>query len=286
MWDSFEYRDPVGDVTGEDVAWVDITEVKISTGHWMAFALELADDMPRPQEDPADRWIAFGVVQDANGDGAADVRLGIDNLPLGKHRTWRTDLASGRTKSEVMPDDGYSTMYPGEGDSWDRASLGHPRTFDELVRAFPFYAWASTIEDGRVVATDYAPDTGWLQEGAPPEVRLELEGPTWATEFELTGEGGVFSVIHELVITADGKIAFDTGCNTRVGNVTIEPDKLRVSDLVATENACTDEMAEADAKTMAVLGAGEINYSLTGAVLQLWAGEQLIQFESDFEPPG
>ncbi len=26
----------------------------------------------------------------------------------------------------------------------------------------PFYAWASVIVDGRVVATDYAPDVGWL----------------------------------------------------------------------------------------------------------------------------
>jgi len=26
----------------------------------------------------------------------------------------------------------------------------------------PFYVWASVIEDGRVVATDYAPDVGWL----------------------------------------------------------------------------------------------------------------------------
>ena len=25
-----------------------------------------------------------------------------------------------------------------------------------------FYAWASLIQDGRVVATDYAPDTGWF----------------------------------------------------------------------------------------------------------------------------
>ena len=26
----------------------------------------------------------------------------------------------------------------------------------------PFYTWASVIVNGRVVATDYAPDTGWL----------------------------------------------------------------------------------------------------------------------------
>jgi hypothetical protein len=27
---------------------------------------------------------------------------------------------------------------------------------------YRFYAWAALIEDGRVVATDYAPDSGWL----------------------------------------------------------------------------------------------------------------------------
>jgi hypothetical protein len=34
----------------------------------------------------------------------------------------------------------------------------------------PFYAWASVIQDGRVVATDYAPDSGWLlaSRGAQP----------------------------------------------------------------------------------------------------------------------
>ena len=26
----------------------------------------------------------------------------------------------------------------------------------------PIYAWASEIKDGQVVATDYAPDVGWL----------------------------------------------------------------------------------------------------------------------------
>ena len=284
MWDSYGYRDPVGDVAGEGVAWVDITEVKLGTGHLSTFGLELVGDVPHPQADPADRWIAFGVVQDANRDGVADVRIGIDNLPIGEHRTWRTDLASGRTKSEVMPDDGYRTYYPGEGESRNRAALGHRLTFDELVRPFPFYAWASVIEDGRVVATDYAPDTEWLEEGAQPEVRRELEGATWTTEFELTGEGGVFSVIHELVITADGKISFDTGCNTREGNVTIEPDKVRVSDLVSIEHACTDEMAGADAKTMAVLGAGEINYYLNGDALLLSVGEHALRFETDFGP--
>jgi hypothetical protein len=28
---------------------------------------------------------------------------------------------------------------------------------------YRFYAWASEIADGRIVATDYAPDSGWLE---------------------------------------------------------------------------------------------------------------------------
>ena len=42
----------------------------------------------------------------------------------------------------------------------------------------PFYAWASVIVDGRVVATDYAPDTGWLlpSPGANPGGTYVLQG--------------------------------------------------------------------------------------------------------------
>ena len=42
----------------------------------------------------------------------------------------------------------------------------------------PFYAWASVIVDGRVVATDYAPDTGWLlpTPGANPGGTYVLPG--------------------------------------------------------------------------------------------------------------
>ena len=34
----------------------------------------------------------------------------------------------------------------------------------------PFYTWASVIVNGRVVATDYAPDAGWLV-ATPGELR-------------------------------------------------------------------------------------------------------------------
>ncbi|HMG31520.1 MAG TPA: hypothetical protein VK585_15520, partial [Jiangellaceae bacterium] len=30
---------------------------------------------------------------------------------------------------------------------------------------FRFYAWASVISGGRIVATDFAPDVGWIEKG-------------------------------------------------------------------------------------------------------------------------
>ena len=44
----------------------------------------------------------------------------------------------------------------------------------------PIYAWASVIVDGRVVATDYAPDAGWLlpSPGAKPGGTYVLESGT------------------------------------------------------------------------------------------------------------
>jgi hypothetical protein len=133
--------------------------------------------------DPAEQWTAYGVVTDDDRDGVADWRYGIDNTPVeptmdgGETRTrwWRTNLHTGRT--DAGPID-----VPGSGD-WLSAvfqSLIPPFGSDVLFRFggvdettsgpspwgieldMPFYAWSSVIANGRVVATDYAPDAGWL----------------------------------------------------------------------------------------------------------------------------
>ena len=82
------------------------------------------------------------------------------------------------------------------GTVYDDGVAGGPRTLDTwfpsaseevegvILRdsATPgrYYAWASMIEDGRVVATDYAPDVGWLVE--PEDPGLPLVGSTWIIE--------------------------------------------------------------------------------------------------------
>jgi hypothetical protein len=190
----FMYIDPTGD-TGSDVdPWVDIREIRINeagTDLW----IELATNSP-PAVDPSELWIAFGLVVDTDRDGVPDVRYGMDNLPrtvgdeLGYHRAWRTDLHTGLTVA------GTSYGYLGETflhTSWpgvtEENGLGALFDFGggETTTGAPFgsrlegplYAWAAVIENGRVVATDYAPDVGWLvaTPGAQPGGTYLLEDP-------------------------------------------------------------------------------------------------------------
>ena len=119
---------------------------------------------------PSDRWVAYGLVVDRDRDGIADVRIGMDNAPDGEHRAWRTDLVTGETIAQTGPPYGMGglpdTYFPGEGEGKSSRG-GVPRCLRRTrsrasgtVSRTHFYAWASQIEDGRIVATDYAPDIG------------------------------------------------------------------------------------------------------------------------------
>jgi hypothetical protein len=173
-----QYFDPMGDTGSDLVPCVDIRWVTAD-----ASEVRLKLDSSQPAVDPAERWIAYGVVTDDDRDGVPDWRYGIDNVPFGNadasgdpspRRWWRTDLHTGRTYAGGM----------GGGDAdWLGADFKstYPRDSDEAAFLFsgamntpqgsspwgfeldtPFYTWASVIVDGRVVATDFAPDGGWL----------------------------------------------------------------------------------------------------------------------------
>jgi hypothetical protein len=149
-----------------------------------------------PDVDPTEQWIAYGLVADDDGDGVADRRFGMDNMPVDAtghwlHRAWITDLHTGQTVSSDRPgDDCQNVPVPRQSICWDVISLvtsfpgrggerapwadglsaamlrvGGETTGGGTFGGLPerFYAWASVIQDGRVVATDYAPDVGWLE---------------------------------------------------------------------------------------------------------------------------
>jgi hypothetical protein len=184
------YLDPRGDIGSADMPWVDILRVDPCNN---GACLDLGARVPSELMVPDDPWVAYGLVSDTDLDGVADVRLGMDRVPVeltprerpsGETndtndtdvRAWRTDLRTGVTEygeaGSLVADGGIPIEDPG-----DPATTGHP-----VVKLYPhryplpegddfvglamipgrFYAWASVIQDGRVVATDYAPDTGWL----------------------------------------------------------------------------------------------------------------------------
>jgi len=169
------YPDRAGDVDAS-VPWIDIRELLISGSRTTLFIVLEAN--VTPVVDPTEQWIAYGVAWDTDRDGVADLRFGGDN-PDGTdgRRVWITELHSGRTV--VNPGGGYfeEAFYdkffgvdgPSEGWGGARLKFGGDTTGGGIVGGMhsPFYAWASVIQDGRVVATDYAPDTGWLDPDPP-----------------------------------------------------------------------------------------------------------------------
>lgn len=152
------YIDPTGD-SGSDVAWLDISEVTVAT---YMLIINLASNQT-PDVDPTELWYAYGIVFDDDRDGVPDRRFGLDNV-----RTWMTDLQTGRTQ---LSDGGsiggeyLDTTSPRNLRGFARFSFGGdtPRGPSGMeLDHRPFYVWASLIENGRIVATDYAPDFGWL----------------------------------------------------------------------------------------------------------------------------
>jgi hypothetical protein len=162
------YPDPTGD-TGSDVLhWADIKEVTFCGSACLSMKLV---SYPPPAVDPTEQWIAYGVVADTDRDGVPDWRYGFNNMPgvcdgcvePWPHRLWRTDLHTGRTETAAGGDVWLpsGTMFYGGP---ERLVFGGDVTGERTVGGLPerFYAWASVIQNGRVVTTDYAPDVGWF----------------------------------------------------------------------------------------------------------------------------
>jgi hypothetical protein len=184
------YIDPSGDTGSDVLPCVDIRDVTPVThrrdGRTYGVGIDLVSNQP-PVVDPTELWIAYGVVLDVDRDGVPDWRYGIDNLPVdptvkealnggAPHRAWRTDLHTDRTERlfgqgyEDDLDPFFIGHYP-DGKPGTDARLhfgGRPEAPPSpgakvgIELDMPLYAWASVIQDGRVVATDYAPDVGWL----------------------------------------------------------------------------------------------------------------------------
>jgi hypothetical protein len=170
--DEIEWPDPNDALP----AWIDIERVSFSSGryrsndyiqpHWQ---IELAAEPPRAARLEPGRLIAYGLVLDTTGDGAADYLIGIDNdTPNpGDFHVWVTALATGQTDVQIGPPYGFPIEFghpdeQGTGPTVTLTFLPLSAPEDLDVRTVRFYAWASVTRDGEVLAWDLAPDDGWM----------------------------------------------------------------------------------------------------------------------------
>jgi hypothetical protein len=259
---SDRYQDPASDTESGAFPWTDIHAVGF--GHNNAVVVYVPG---APAVDPTEQWIAYGLVVDDDGDGVADRRFGMDNIPgfasdWHQHRAWITDLHTGRTESSVLNADDYTespqgiVKTPVVGDTRYGASFparqtetakgpscrparhpgpSHPygnpppwmRGLAPALLGFGgggdvagqpvqkqkpdtkparFYAWASVIVDGRVMATDYAPDAGWLHPSSkaqPIQDEVAVAPPIDSVEEAVAAVGEVEPYL-------DGFLASDT----------------------------------------------------------------------------
>jgi hypothetical protein len=170
-----QYTDAEADTTPGDVSAVDLSTIHIGLGCVgglpklrcleLALSGQLADPLPLPE----DAWYGYGIVLDVDSDGVPDYRYGVDNSDPGlgpvdgggnrvRGRVWRADLRTGDVEVVAV------------AQATDDTLLGEFPTSDFPIAIFHlknlggrFYAWSSLIADGRVVATDYAPNVGWLE---------------------------------------------------------------------------------------------------------------------------
>jgi META domain len=287
-WEGLEHVDQVGDLGLGATPAIDIREVGGPGAGLESYAIQLAGGVPLPPVDPSSHWIAYGIVVDTDGDGMPDERVGVDNMPNGQHRAWWADLTSGQTMWKAGS--GYGFVY--ENGVSGGASLGLDTWYptasegsDSVILRYSgtpgrFYAWASMIEDGRVVATDYAPDAGWLVE--PDDPGLPLVGTTWTIAREIPSRS--LTVEMWLIFTAEGRLDLEL-CKRGDATVRVTQDTMRITDIALTGDTCSAEVTEMEAEILTVLSADELSYTVDAGILELSDGSNVLRFEGSSDPP-
>ena len=166
-----EWKDDPDDASE---VWADIEVVEYQSAGQPHWYIVLEGAPPHPAEVEEGVLIAYGLVLDTNGDGAADHVIGIDNdAPVpGDFHVWVTDLATGDTIDQIGPPYGLPVEFGHPSEEQPPDIGGSPTMVFTFLRGTApagldpatvrFYAWTSASRDGVVFAEDYAPDTGWI----------------------------------------------------------------------------------------------------------------------------
>jgi hypothetical protein len=171
-----QYTDAEADTTPGDVSTVDLSTIHIGLGcqaglpKLRCLELALSGQLPDPLPLPEDAWYGYGIVLDVDSDGVPDYRYGVDNTVTGvgpidgscdcsmTGRVWRADLRTGDVEVVAAAQASDDTLLGELPGSDFPMAIFHLKNLGGR-----FYAWSSLIADGQVVATDYAPNVGWLE---------------------------------------------------------------------------------------------------------------------------
>lgn len=152
------FTDGIGDIDEGAPGWLDITTI---TAGFHPEQVQVYFDLAVDLQVPIPGTVAYGLVADVDGDGTADIRYGMVNISNMQHVQWRTDLATGIAEQALQPDGAIAqTLYPSQHERGTGGILLIDRPLEETK--FRFYLWASQMLGSEVIATDYAPDNGWI----------------------------------------------------------------------------------------------------------------------------
>jgi len=117
-----------------------------------------------------------------------------------------------------------------------------------------------------------------LAEDVTDEGSKRLVGRTWVAE-EVSGEPSAEGVTSTMVVSDDGRVSGNAGCNGYFGSVIIDGAGMSFGNLGATKMACPDPMMTQESRLLAALD-NTRGYRLENGSLFLLggAGDVLVRF--------
>lgn len=108
------------------------------------------------------------------------------------------------------------------------------------------------------------------QEVADPD--RPLAGTRWLLTTIIEGDAAMSvpqGVVASLELSADGNFSLHAGCNQGGGRYTVEGGTITFGDVMLTRMACDEPRGSVEAAVLAVLGAGQVAYTITADSLSL-----------------
>lgn len=246
-----------------------------------------------------------GGKTDAAGDGGGDVN-DLDG---------RTFLSTSVTPNDLVPgsqirlsfDDGSLTAQAGCNSMGARVRVDggrlvvtEPMFMTEMACDEPLMAqdeWlAELLGSGPELTSDADTLTlraadGTVIELADREVAdpdRPLTGTTWRLDGIIQGTGGdgtVSSVpdgvTSTLLITDDGQVWVNAGCNSAGGKVEVSDEVLQLGQIAMTRIGCTGDRMRVEAAVLVVAHEGDVSYTIEASTLTLLRGNHGLIYRAD-----